>query len=502
VTDDRSKNDIRELEQVTGNDFACCYQCGKCTAGCPAGGLMDNPPSVIMRLIQAGRIEQAMKSESLWKCMGCQTCTARCPQGMDIAATMDALRAMAIERGLVSPSRARKKVEAFHISLLNAVRKTGRLAELALVINYKLRTGTFLQDVDKGLMMTLQGKINPLTLVHGGEKVEHIEQIAKIFELADKAETEELIDKAQPRRPGRIEMTTPDPIKIDASMRIGYYPGCSLGGTAIDYDIATRKLCEKIGLTIEELDDWNCCGASSAHATNHKLSMLLPARNQVLADAQGFDYVLTPCASCLNRQVLARNELMRSVELRNEIKAITGLEAKCRARFINPIEMIFGLDSEFLASKVVRPLTGMKVACYYGCLLTRPTNLMGGDDPENPMRMDELMRTMGAEPVDWAFKVECCGAGLTMAEPAMIEELTHKIAKNAIENGAKAFVVACPLCHSNLDMRQRSMRKRFGDVEPMPVYYLSELLALACGADPRELALSKHFVSAMEMVKK
>jgi heterodisulfide reductase subunit B len=193
---------------------------------------------------------------------------------------------------------------------------------------------------------------------------------------------------------------------------------------------------------------------------------------------------------------------MRSVELRKEIKEITGLEAKCRSRFINPIEMIFGLDSEFLASKVMRPLTGMKVACYYGCLLTRPTNLMGGDDPENPMRMDELMRTMGAEPVDWAFKVECCGAGLTMAEPAMIEELTHKIAKNAIESGAKAFVVACPLCHSNLDMRQRQMRKRFGDVEPMPVYYLSELVALACGVDSRELAMSKHFVSAMEMVRR
>ena len=116
--------------------------------------------------------------------------------------------------------------------------------------------------------------------------------------------------------------------------------------------------------------------------------------------------------------------------------------------------------------------------------------------------MDQLMRAIGAEPVDWAFKVECCGAGLTMAEPGMIEELTHKIAKNVAENGAQAFVVACPLCHSNLDMRQRKMRKRFGDITPMPVYYLSELLAIACGADVQELALGKHFVSAMSLVRK
>ncbi|NLE28597.1 MAG: 4Fe-4S dicluster domain-containing protein [Phycisphaerae bacterium] len=502
MTDDQSKKDLLELERATGNDFACCYQCGKCTAGCPAGGAMDNPPSVIMRLIQTGRIDEAMRSQSLWACMGCQTCTARCPQGMDIAATMDALREMAIVRGLVSPDKMRKRVEAFHISLLNAVRKTGRLAELALVTNYKLRTGTFLQDMDNGALMMLQGKINPFSLITGGERVEHIDQIVKIFETAEKAQSQGRVDKAQRRRPGKTEIAPSESVKIDTSMTIGYYPGCSLGGTAKDYDISTRKLCEKLGLTLREIDDWNCCGASSAHATNHKLSMLLTARNQVLADAQGFDYVLTPCASCLNRQVIGRNELLRSVELRNEIKEITGLEAKCRARFINPMELIFGLEPEFLAEKVVHSLKGLKVACYYGCLLSRPMNLMAGDDPENPTRMDQLMRAIGAEPVDWAFKVECCGAGLTMAEPGMIEELTHKIAKNVAENGAQAFVVACPLCHSNLDMRQRKMRKRFGDITPMPVYYLSELLAIACGADVQELALGKHFVSAMSLVRK
>jgi heterodisulfide reductase subunit B len=496
------RKEIEELQRITGNDYACCYQCGKCTAGCPAAHLMDNPPSVIMRLIQAGRIEDALKSQSLWVCMGCQTCTARCPQNMDIAATMDALRAMAIRLGYASKSRDRKRVEAFHISILNTVRKNGRLSEMAMVVGYKLRTGTFFQDMKHGLLMTLQGKINPVSLVTGGDQVKYLDQIEKIFERADKAEREGDTSKALSRRPGRPEKIVREEIRIDRNTAIGYFPGCSLGGTAKEYGLASKLLCDLLGLKVKEIDDWNCCGASSAHALNHKLAMLLPARNQVLADAQGLDYILTPCAACLNRQTVVRNELLQSPELRNEIREITGLEATCRAKFINPMQLLFGLDLDFLKSKVVHPMTGLKVACYYGCLLVRPVGGMAFDDPENPTKMDDIMRAIGAEPVDWSFKVECCGAGLTMANPKMIEELTYKIAENALESGAKAFVVACPLCHSNLDMRQQQMQKRFGLSEPMPVYYLPELLAIACGADPHETAINKHFVPAMDMVRK
>jgi heterodisulfide reductase subunit B len=434
--------------------------------------------------------------------MGCQTCTARCPQNMDIAATMDALRAMAIRLGYASKSRDRKRVEAFHISILNTVRKNGRLSEMAMVVGYKLRTGTFFQDMKHGLLMTLQGKINPVSLVTGGDQVKYLDQIEKIFERADKAEREGDTSKALSRRPGRPEKIVREEIRIDRNTAIGYFPGCSLGGTAKEYGLASKLLCDLLGLKVKEIDDWNCCGASSAHALNHKLAMLLPARNQVLADAQGLDYILTPCAACLNRQTVVRNELLQSPELRNEIREITGLEATCRAKFINPMQLLFGLDLDFLKSKVVHPMTGLKVACYYGCLLVRPVGGMAFDDPENPTKMDDIMRAIGAEPVDWSFKVECCGAGLTMANPKMIEELTYKIAENALESGAKAFVVACPLCHSNLDMRQQQMQKRFGLSEPMPVYYLPELLAIACGADPHETAINKHFVPAMDMVRK
>lgn len=143
----------------------------------------------------------------------------------------------------------------------------------------------------------------------------------------------------------------------------------------------------------------------------------------------------------------------------------------------------------------------MPLACYYGCLLVRPFDAMGYDDPENPTKMEAIIEALGAKPVDWAYKVECCGAGLTMAQQEMIEDLTHKIAKNATVNGAGGFVVACPLCHTNLDMRQEGMRKRYNDVGEMPVYYISDLVAMVCGASPEEVALDKHFVPATGMVR-
>jgi heterodisulfide reductase subunit B len=284
-------------------------------------------------------------------------------------------------------------------------------------------------------------------------------------------------------------------------MTIGYYPGCSLSGTAKDYDISIRRMCEHLGIRLREVEDWNCCGASSAHATNHKLSLLLPARNQALADEQGLDYVLAPCAACLNRQVTARKALMESPELRAELANITGTEPSCKSRYIGVMQLLEGLGAEAIGSRVTRPLKDLSLACYYGCLLVRPVESMGYDDPENPTKMESVIAALGAKPVDWAYKVECCGAGLTMAQQEMIEDLTHKIASNASGNGAGAFVVACPLCHTNLDMRQEGMRKRYNDISAMPVYYISDLVALACGATPEEVALDKHFVPATDMVR-
>ena len=487
----------QQLEKATGNNYACCYQCGKCTAGCPAGGFMDNPPARIMRLVQAGYVEEAMQSDSLWYCIGCMTCTARCPQNMEIAGTMDAIREMALRSGIVSSDKSKKLVTAFHTSFLNTVRKSGRLQELALVNSYKLRTRTFLQDAGAGIKMMKQGKINPVTAFTSKETVEHKEEIEKIFQIAE----QEHHAPAPKRKPVKRTFKADEPVKITSGMTIGYYPGCSLSGTAKDYDISIRKMCDRLGIKLREIEDWNCCGASSAHATNHKLSVLLPARNQALADQQGLDYVLAPCAACLNRQVTARKALMESAELRAELKNVMGSETELKSRFIGVMQLLEGMGAEEIKKRVTHPLKDLPLACYYGCLLVRPFDAMGYDDPENPTKMEAIVEALGARPVDWAYKVECCGAGLTMAQQEMIEDLTHKIAKNATNNGAGAFVVACPLCHTNLDMRQAGMRKRYNDIGEMPVYYISDLVGMACGASPEEVALDKHFVPATGMVR-
>ena len=487
----------QQLEKATGNNYACCYQCGKCTAGCPAGGFMDNPPARIMRLVQAGYVDDAMKSDSLWYCVGCMTCTSRCPQNLEIAGTMDALREMALKSGKASEDRAKKLVTAFHSAFLKTVRKSGRLQELALVNSYKLKTRTFLQDAGAGIKMIKQGKINPMSAMTSKESVHAKDQIEKIFSISE----QESHSHAERRRPVKRTFRPDPPVKIEPGMTIGYYPGCSLSGTAKDYDISVKRMCERLGIRLREIEDWNCCGASSAHATNHKLSVLLPARNQALADSQGMDYVLAPCAACLNRQVTARKALMESEELRAELESVTGNETSCRAQFIGVMQLLEGIGPEQLAKKTVKPLKDLSLACYYGCLLVRPFETMGYDDPENPTKMEAILEVLGAKPVDWAYKVECCGAGLTMAQQEMIEELTHKISRNAAANGAGAFVVACPLCHTNLDMRQEGMRKRFGDIGSMPVYYISDLVAMACGATPEEVALDKHFVPASDMVR-
>jgi heterodisulfide reductase subunit B len=485
------------LEQITGNNYACCYQCGKCTAGCPAGGFMDNPPSRIMRLIQAGYAEEAMKSDALWYCIGCMTCTSRCPQNIEIAGTMDALREMALKSDIISSDRSKKLVMAFHSSFLATVRKSGRLQELSLINSYKLRTRTFLQDADAGMKMIKQGKIHPIKAFTSKERVEDQSQIEKIFELSE----QESHTPAARRRPVKRTFKPDAPVKIAPGMTIGYYPGCSLSGTAKDYDISVRNMCERLDIKLKEIEDWNCCGASSAHATNHKLSMLLPARNQALADAQGMDYVLAPCAACLNRQVSARNALIESEELRADLKTVTGSAPVCKAQFIGIMQLLEAIGSEAIKSRVTKPLKDLSLACYYGCLLVRPFETMAYDDPENPNKMDKVIEALGAKPVDWAYKVECCGAGLTLAQQDMIEDLTYKIAHNAASNGAGAFVVACPLCHTNLDMRQEGMRKRYTDINAMPVYYISDLVALAFGASPEEVALDKHFVQAIDMVR-
>ncbi len=283
-------------------------------------------------------------------------------------------------------------------------------------------------------------------------------------------------------------------------MKVGYYPGCSLEGSASDYGLSVAKAAELLGIELVEIEDWCCCGASAAHSIDHLLSIALPGRNLALARAQGLDQVFAPCAACSNRLISASVEMKASPELRAKVEDVTGMPTGEEVSILNMLDLIQAYGHDELKAKVTRPLEGFKGACYYGCLLVRPPKVVQFDDPEDPQSMERALTAIGATPVDWHFKVECCGAGLTMAKTQVVTRLVREILINAETNGAEAIVVACPLCHQNLDMRQLAVNSQYGENHRLPIYYISELIALALGASPKQVGLDRHFVEARERI--
>jgi heterodisulfide reductase subunit B len=283
-------------------------------------------------------------------------------------------------------------------------------------------------------------------------------------------------------------------------MRVGYYPGCSLEGSASDYGLSVAKMAELLGIELVEIEDWSCCGASAAHSLDHLLSVALPARNLARARAQDLDPVFAPCAACSNRLISASAELKEDAGLRSRVEAVIETPLGKEVGVLNMLDLLqtYGLDD--LKARVTRPLEGLKAACYYGCLLVRPPKVVQFDDPENPQSMERVLTAIGAAPVEWHFKVECCGAGLTMPKTQVVTRLVRDILSNAEANGAEAVVVACPLCHQNLDMRQAMVNSEYGEKHRLPIYYVSELVALALGASPKQVGLDRHFIEARERI--
>ncbi|NLJ71530.1 MAG: disulfide reductase [Syntrophomonadaceae bacterium] len=279
-------------------------------------------------------------------------------------------------------------------------------------------------------------------------------------------------------------------------MKLAYYPGCSLGGTAIEYHLSTKKTAEILGIELEEIDDWNCCGATSAHNTDKLLSLALPARNLAIAEQTGLD-VLAPCAACYNRFRATEHTVREDAVMKERIEKVINMPYEATNKTISALEwLVEGIGLDKIKEKVTSPLAGMKVASYYGCLLVRPSAYTGFDDVENPQSMDDIMTALGATAVDWAFKSECCGAALATSRPDIGSKMVFNILKNAQEAGADCIVTACPLCMMNLDMRQASAEKAANEKIDMPIYYVTELLAIAAGVSPNEVGVNKHFVEA------
>ncbi len=277
-------------------------------------------------------------------------------------------------------------------------------------------------------------------------------------------------------------------------LKTGYFPGCSQTGTAKEYDMSLRKVTEKLGLTLSEIEDWNCCGATSAHVTSHKLANALAMRNIVLAAEQGLEEIVAPCAACYSRLLLSQHETNRNPKTREETEELLEHKIEKTINILNLIEMLQKIGTEKIKNAISNPLKDIKVACYYGCLLVRPADITHFDDAEQPNSMEELVEITGAKTVDWNFKTECCGAGHSMARREIVVDLSKKILDNARSQNADVIVVACPMCHYNLDMRQMVMKKESKEHKEIPVLFLTELIGLAMGVDEHELGIDKHYV--------
>ena len=281
---------------------------------------------------------------------------------------------------------------------------------------------------------------------------------------------------------------------------VGYYPGCSLDGGGIELDLSVKALAAVAGVELREIEDWNCCGASAAHNLNHDLAVALPYRPLALAQEQGLTEVLAPCASCFSRLKGTVVRLKRNPDLVTKMQGITGRQYAPSTVILNIVEFVNRLLNDGLAARLTTPLDGLKAVAYYGCLLSRGEGIIESDDPENPTGMEAAIRAAGCEVVPWNFATECCGAGFSMSKTQAVVGLASAILTEAKDAGAQLIVTGCPMCHSNLDLRQRTVNASGLGPHNMPVLYLTELLGLAAGIDPKSLGLNRHFVDAMCVV--
>ena len=273
-----------------------------------------------------------------------------------------------------------------------------------------------------------------------------------------------------------------------------YYPGCTQHSGGKEYDKSARLICQELGIDLQEIEGWTCCGASSAHTTNHLLSIALPARELQAAEEMELPIAVV-CAMCYSRLKFAKHELADPKTL-NLVQEVLGKDLENTAEVMHLLEI---LDKEPIP--VRKPLRGLKMACYYGCILARPAKVTHFDDEENPQMMDRLVGNLGAESLDWGYKTECCGASLPLTRPDILRELGHRILEGARQCGADCLVVACPMCHSNLDMQQKGIKDKYGDEGELPIIYFTQLVGLAMGLSPQNMLFERHFINPVPMLR-
>ncbi len=275
-----------------------------------------------------------------------------------------------------------------------------------------------------------------------------------------------------------------------------YYPGCSLHGAASEYADSTALVCQALDIELRELADWNCCGASSAHTLNPWLGLGLVGRNLRLAQETGLRQMMLPCAACFARFKETQHAL-QDHNTAAQVAYIVGAEVPADLQIESLLAVL--CQPAILArlqTRQARPLAGLKLAPYYGCLLTRPPAVTQFDDPEDPQTLDQLLCALGAEVVAWPGKTACCGASLAIGRSDLVHDLSGRLLAWATAAGADAIVAACPMCHSNLDTRQGQIRRAHKGDFHLPIYYITELVGLALGFDAGRLGISRHVTEA------
>ena len=285
-------------------------------------------------------------------------------------------------------------------------------------------------------------------------------------------------------------------------MDIAYYPGCSLHGIARDYGHSVRRICYRLGIRLADVEDWNCCGATAAHSLDRELALGLSARNLSSVNRMNLGRVVTPCAGCFSRMKGCSHELSKSKELRKEMERRIGAPLAELPEVSHLLQLLFeGVGMKGLADAVSRPLKGMKLAAYYGCLITRPRAVARFDDSEQPTSMDRILQAMGADTVRWSHKAECCGGAFAASQTDIVVDLGGQVLEAARQAGAHALVVACPMCQVNLDSRQQAIEEAHGVRYNLPILYFTQLMGMAYGFSSRQMGLDRMLVSPRPLLR-
>ncbi|MGB8952391.1 MAG: CoB--CoM heterodisulfide reductase iron-sulfur subunit B family protein [Candidatus Aminicenantales bacterium] len=287
-------------------------------------------------------------------------------------------------------------------------------------------------------------------------------------------------------------------------MKISYYPGCTLKANAKNFEDSTLCSLHRLGIEVEELNRWNCCGTVFSLATDDLIHHVAPIRNLIRTREAGSDSVMTLCAMCYNTLKRANERMKRDPEGLEKINKFIDAENISYNGDVRVLHLLELLRDEIkfaaVTEKVVKPLKDLKVSSYYGCLLVRPKEI-GFDDVENPRIMEDLMTALGADSVEFPHKTECCASYQTVDNPKIVAERTYTILSSAQSMGADVVAVSCPLCAFNLDTRQKETAQLHSEFKKIPVLYFSQLLAIALGCPENSLRFDLHFIDPKPILK-